>query len=166
MTWFKPSPFHPRHEENLMRSEGDVFAARKHYDAATSHNLRFLIQHRFIWMNKYIKPNEHGIEVGCGTGASRNFINCRHLLLTDYADYPWLDVKNVDALNVPFPPQTFDFVIANNMIHHVPYPIRFFKEMNRILKPGGVSTDSRNQCVYAHESSLTDDASRRLFVRC
>ena len=35
---------------------------------------------------------------------------------------------------VKFKDNTFDYVIASNMIHHVPYPIKFFKEMNRILK--------------------------------
>ncbi len=33
--------------------------------------------------------------------------------------------------------KSFDYVIASNMIHHIPFPIKFFKEMNRILKKNG-----------------------------
>ena len=38
--------------------------------------------------------------------------------------------KDLDQYN----DESFDYVIASNMIHHIPFPIRFFKEMNRILK--------------------------------
>ena len=58
-------------------------------------------------------------------------------MLTDFTDKPWLDVKAVDALNTPFRDGEFDFIVSSNMIHHVPYPRRFFKEMYRILRPGG-----------------------------
>ena len=36
-----------------------------------------------------------------------------------------------------FKNESFDYVIASNMIHHIPYPMKFFREMNRILKKGG-----------------------------
>ena len=48
-----------------------------------------------------------------------------------------LDHKNIDAQNTKFKDDSFDYVISSNMIHHVPYPIKFFREMNRILKKGG-----------------------------
>ena len=41
--------------------------------------------------------------------------------------------KNIDAQNTKFENESFDYVIASNMIHHA-YPIKFFREMNRILK--------------------------------
>ena len=40
--------------------------------------------------------------------------------------------KMIDALNTGLDSNYFDFVIASNMIHHVPYPMKFFKEMERI----------------------------------
>ena len=43
----------------------------------------------------------------------------------------------VDALDTKINPNSLDFVISSNMIHHVPYPTLFFEEMSRILKPGG-----------------------------
>lgn len=88
-------------------------------------------------MNNYIKNEDSGIEVGCGTGLSKLFIKCRNYRITDFAENEWLDDKMVDALNTSYPDNSLDFVISSNMIHHVPYPIKFFKEMHRILKPGG-----------------------------
>lgn len=121
-----------------MKHEGDVAGARQHFFSSTSQNLRQLLAGRFNWMNKYIPKDGRGLEVGCGTGISKEFIKAREYVISDYAEHPWLDVCNVDALNTGFPDGSFDFVVSSNMVHHVPYPVRFFDEMSRILKPGGV----------------------------
>ena len=39
-----------------------------------------------------------------------------------------LDYKNIDAQNTNFESESFDYVIASNMIHHVPYPINFLEK--------------------------------------
>lgn len=121
-----------------MRNEGDVAAARRDFLTAPSNNLSFLLRNRFDWMNAYVSATDRGVEVGSGTGVSKNFIKSGQFLITDYTENDWLDVKNVDALTTPFADGEFDFVVSSNMIHHVPYPARFFEEMRRILKPGGV----------------------------
>jgi len=128
--------FKPEHGENRMRNEGDVLSARTYFFTGKNNNLRFLLGERYRWMNRFISAGDCGIEVGCGTGVAKEFIEGT-LLLTDFADYPWLDVPNVDALSTPFKDGEFDFVIASNMIHHVARPKKFFQEMQRILKPGG-----------------------------
>ena len=48
-----------------------------------------------------------------------------------------LDLVNIDAQNTKLEKESLDFVIASNMIHHIPYPIKFFREMHRILKKEG-----------------------------
>ncbi len=126
------------HSENRMKHEGDVARAREHFFSSESHNLRQLLKSRFSWMNRYISENGRGLEVGCGTGVSKEFIRAREYIVSDYAEHPWLDACNVDALHTGFPDESFDFVVSSNMVHHVPYPVRFFDEMYRILKPGGV----------------------------
>jgi len=121
-----------------MRHEGDVVAGRRFYFEAGGHNLSFLLEQRFAWMNEYIAAGAEGVEVGAGIGVSKLFIRAKSFVLSDFRDAEWLDVKHVDALSTPFPDDRFDFVVSSNMIHHVPYPMRFFEEMHRILKPGGV----------------------------
>ena len=55
-----------------------------------------------------------------------------------------IELQLGDSENLQFDNETFDFIVSSNMIHHVPYPILFFKEMNRILKPGGEINYSRD----------------------
>ncbi len=120
-----------------MRHEGDTLRARKNFFSNVTKNLYFLVQKRFSWMNEYISENDVGIEVGAGTGVSKEFIRCKNYKITDYAENEWLDIKMVDALNTNIESESLDFIVSSNMIHHVPYPVLFFSEMNRILKPGG-----------------------------
>jgi len=132
------SRYLPSHKENRMKNEGNVEYARKLFYDGVNPNLVFLLNHRFLWMQKFIDPDKScGIEVGCGQGYGKDILQAKSYLLTDYADYEWLDVKHVDALNTPFEDSSLDFVVASNMIHHVPFPKIFFREMRRILKVGG-----------------------------
>ena len=45
--------------------------------------------------------------------------------------------KEIDAQSIPFEAETFDAVIANHMLYHVPDPAKAIAEMCRVLKPGG-----------------------------
>lgn len=130
--------FRPIHGKNRMRDEGDVVKARKSYFLKHSFNLEYLLCNRYSWMNEYVKKDDRGVEMGAGTGVSRFFINTKFLLLTDFSHHEWLDIKNVDALHTPFDDCSYDYVVASNMIHHVPQPVKFLKEMDRILKPEGL----------------------------
>lgn len=132
------STYRPTHDQNRMRNEGNVEIARKLFYEGRNRNLVFLLDQRFRWMQRFIDPDRaEGVELGCGQGYGKDVLRARSYLLTDYADYEWLDVKFVDALATPFADAQFDFLIASNMIHHVPYPSKFFAEARRILKPGG-----------------------------
>lgn len=129
--------YRPDHGENRMRHEGDVRRARHYLLHEAGPNLRLLIRRRYEWMNRFIGPEDVGLEVGCGTGISKQFIRAKEYYLSDVAEYDWLDYRNVDALATPFDDESFDFVVCSNMIHHVAKPLGFFREMNRLLRPGG-----------------------------
>jgi ubiquinone/menaquinone biosynthesis C-methylase UbiE len=49
--------------------------------------------------------------------------------------------STVDAQEIPFAPNSFDLVIANAILYHVPDRPRAFTEIRRVLAPGG--------CFYA-----------------
>ena len=124
-------------EANRMQSIANTKIARETYYSNKYNNVKFLLSKRFGWMNKFIKESDHGIEVGSGAGFSKDFIKNKNFKLTDLGNDEHLDYKNIDAQNTGFKNNDLDFVIASNMIHHIPYPIKFFKEMHRILKNGG-----------------------------
>ena len=123
--------------KNRMRILTNTSEAISHFNSSKSKNLKFLLKQRFDWMNKFIDENDIGLEVGSGAGFSKFFIKNKNLKTSDFSNDSHLDCKNIDAQNTNFNDNTFDYVIASNMIHHVPYPIKLFKEMNRILKKDG-----------------------------
>ena len=45
--------------------------------------------------------------------------------------------KEIDAQSIPFEDETFDAVIANFMLYHVPNRPKAIAEIKRVLKPGG-----------------------------
>ena len=124
-------------KENRMKSIANTKIARELYYSSKSKNVRFLLSKRFSWMNNFINEKDVGIEVGSGAGFSKDFIKNKNFKLTDLGEDEHLDFKNIDAQKTGFGNESFDYVIASNMIHHIPFPIKFFKEMNRILKKSG-----------------------------
>ena len=124
-------------EKNRMRSTANTKVAIDHFNSLKSKNLKFLLKQRFEWMKSFINSEHKGIEVGSGAGFAKFFIKNKNFKTSDLSNDKHLDFKNVDAQSTNFKDNSFDYVIASNMIHHVPYPIKFFKEMNRILKKDG-----------------------------
>jgi len=131
--------FFPAPGDNFMRNVGDTKNARETFLRDKPSNLHFLLKKRYSWMNNYIDSNEFGIEVGCGSGLSKLFIDSDKFLLTDYSNtdvQPWVQ-KNVDALNMPFEDSSLDYIVSSNMIHHLAKPYIFFDECSRVLKKDG-----------------------------
>ncbi len=123
------------HSENRMKNEGDVSFSLINFDK--NKNLFMLLKERFSWMNEFINENESGIEVGAAAGFSKKFINNQNFKISDFSNHSHLDYKNIDAQSTGFKNNSFDFIISSNMIHHLPYPLKFFEEMHRILKNKG-----------------------------
>ena len=45
--------------------------------------------------------------------------------------------EQIDAQSIPYPDESFDAVIANHMLYHVPDRSKAIAEIRRVLKPGG-----------------------------
>ncbi|MBD0345792.1 MAG: class I SAM-dependent methyltransferase [Coleofasciculus sp. Co-bin14] len=48
-----------------------------------------------------------------------------------------ITLELIDAKQLPYPEGQFDMVISNSLIHHLPDPLPFLKELKRVLKPNG-----------------------------
>lgn len=98
---------------------------------------------------------EKALDAGCGSGAwlfplaSRLATNGGSVvgldlsegMLADIRDeankYPNLELRLGDVQDLPFDDDSFDFVMANFMLYHVPEINKGIQELKRILKPGG-----------------------------
>ena len=142
-------------EENKMNSIANTKIARDLYYSSSNENVKFLLEKRFSWMNSFINDSDMGIEVGSGAGFTKDFIKNKNFKLTDLGNDEHLDIKNIDAQNTCFEDETYDYVIASNMIHHIPYPMKFFKEMNRILKKNGKLIIFESHCSIIFQIATT-----------
>jgi len=129
--------YFPPKNKNKLKNVGGVAAARDFYYKNKPTNLIFLLKKRYGWMNKFIQMGDKVLEVGSGTGISKDFIRKdAQVILSDIEKYPWID-KKIDALDTKYPDNSFDIIFCSNMIHHVAFPKKFFGEMQRIIKPSG-----------------------------
>lgn len=88
------------------------------------------------------------LEIGAGTGIYTKFLvkDFNSVIATDFdADMckqgkkfiPDAEWKIADACNLPFPDRSFDGVFGVSILHHVPDRVQAFREVARVLKPGG-----------------------------
>ena len=47
-----------------------------------------------------------------------------------------LDFRLGDAKSLPFSDRSFDLVLCNSLLHHLPAPLALFNEISRVSKPG------------------------------
>lgn len=128
--------FFPPHDANKMANEGDVVGARQRFLARRPSNLAYLLEKRFGWMNEYIKPGMNAIELGSGAGFLGLFVEAP-VALSDVEPRPWTS-RIVDAMRIGELGEQFDVVVCSHMIHHLASPMRFFEQLAKAVKPGGV----------------------------
>lgn len=49
------------------------------------------------------------------------------------------DVKRIDATDIPFSNESFDMVICNHVLEHIPQYLKAIEEIHRVLKPNGIA---------------------------
>lgn len=49
-----------------------------------------------------------------------------------------IELQRVDAKQLPNADGSFDAVISNSILHHIPQPLKVLAEMLRVLRPGGL----------------------------
>ncbi len=49
-----------------------------------------------------------------------------------------IKLEHLDAKNLPYSSGSFDWVISNSIVHHIPDPLPCVREMIRVLAPGGL----------------------------
>ena len=105
----------------------------------------------WIVSHYHLAPADKVLELGCGTGSMWQGISLPddcHVMLTDLSagmletarrntQHLHADYMICDAMALPWTNNSFDIVIANMMLYHVPDIDRTLAEIRRVLKPGG-----------------------------
>ncbi len=147
-----------------MNRMNDTAAVKQQY--ATSQNLstRISIHEKYstnkqgfgnwIFSNYRIDSGSKVLELGCGTGdmwksRTDTIRTCSKFVLSDFSEGMVkhaektvgscdAEYRVIDIQNIPYADGTFDVVIANMMLYHVPDIDKALCEVRRVLKPGSV----------------------------
>lgn len=98
-----------------------------------------------------IKASDDVLECACGTGLLSGAIaaQCRHLVATDFSEkmlrrarkkhrhLPNVEFRWGNILEIDFPRDRFDIVVAANVIHLLEEPHQALAEMSRVCRPNG-----------------------------
>lgn len=147
-----------------MNGLNDNKIVKEQYKNASNLNTRISIHSKYsinkqgfgnwIVSNYAIKEGIRILELGCGTGDMwkehlKLLDNVSELVLTDFSegmlcsakemlgDNANISYKVVDIQNIPFEEGSFDIVIANMMLYHVPDIDKGLAEVRRVLKKEG-----------------------------
>ena len=74
------------------------------------------------------------LEIGGGSGNLKEFID--HAWVSDIVPVPWIDVA-VDAHHIPAKDGCLGNLVLFDVLHHLSSPAVFFREADRVLRPGG-----------------------------
>ena len=94
------------------------------------------------------------LDVGCGNGFLSQLYPNFDIVGIDISDgmlahnpHKWVKAP---AEAIPFPDNTFDFVVCRSLLHHLENPEQGLREMFRVLKPGGKWScyDPNHNIVY------------------
>ena len=137
---------------------------RRQYGDTSKLDIRIALHQRYstnqqpfgdwIMEHYHIQPGMRVLELGCGTGnmwheAAKWLPRDATLTLTDFSEgmveaamanvpaLPNISFRQVDIQQIPYEDNSFDLVIANMMLYHVPDLHKGLSEVARVLKPDG-----------------------------
>ena len=121
------------------------------YDLAVSTLNRRVYDGTGAVVARLIRPGDTVLGCACGTGAIAAAIApaCARVVATDFSEgmlkqarkklarFPHVVVEQADITDLHYADDSFDAVVAGNVIHLLPEPGEALKELKRVVRPGG-----------------------------
>ena len=146
----------PQHLKEQQYNNADKLSARIRLHENYSTSKESIPKLIFDLMLQEIPSKAHILEIGTGRGdlwaenthripddwtitltdLSAGMVEDNKSHLGKWAERMRYDV--VDAMDIPYPDNSFDVVLANYMLYHVPDRARAISEFRRVLKPDGI----------------------------
>jgi ubiquinone/menaquinone biosynthesis C-methylase UbiE len=127
----------------------------------------FVAKRKFlsIVLDKYLPQGGRMLDVGCGTGAVMEFLKSRGEIegvdmseeALKYCRAKSLNVRHGLADKIDYPDETFDVVLALDVLEHLDNDGAAINEIHRILKTGGIfiATVPAHKFLWSyHDESL------------
>jgi len=132
-----------------------------------------LERHRLLWLYLQQKTNFFTAELKVLHFAPEQCFlkRFKHLKNLDYTTTdllsPIADVK-ADICNLPFDDNSYDVILCNHVLEHIPDDTKAMKELYRVMKPGGYGIfqipQDLSRDITFEDDSITDKAERaRIF---
>lgn len=128
-----------------------------------------LERHRLLWLylqreTDFFEKPRKVLHVAPEQAFLKRFKKLEHL------DYNTLDIESpiadiiADLTDLPFVENTFDMIICNHVLEHIPKDKLAMSEIYRVLKPGGMAIlqvpyDAKREVSYS-DDSITDPKQR------
>ena len=149
-------------ESRSVINKADI--VKNQYSSSSNLNTRISIHDKYstnkmgfsnwIYSNYEIPEGSRILELGCGTGSmwigkDEEVKKCGKLILSDSSEgmietakeklssYDKIEYQVIDIQDIPYEDDSFDIVIANMMLYHVPDLKKGLSEVRRVLKEGG-----------------------------
>jgi SAM-dependent methyltransferase len=128
-----------------------------------------LERHRSLWLylkneTNFFTENLKVLHFAPEQAFYKRFKNLKNLdYTTTDLNSPLADVK-ADICNLPFEDNSFDFILCNHVLEHIPDDTKAMQELYRILKPGGtgifqIPQDLSRETTF-EDNSITDPKER------
>jgi SAM-dependent methyltransferase len=136
--------------------------------------------YKWLFAHFSLPPNGRILELGCGSAQMWKHLRAQipdgwEIMLTDLSPGMIAAARQsvaelqrpfrfqvADAQAIPFPDGSYDAVVANHMLYHVPDRDRAFAEIRRVLRPRGHLYAATNGADHLRE---LDGAISRLGIR-
>ncbi|MCS7000731.1 MAG: class I SAM-dependent methyltransferase [Bacteroidota bacterium] len=158
-----------RHFAEHYRRDAELFDYWEERDPATAHDERRL---REVILRQIPRSAHLVLDVGCGNGwlartlvphgiavcsLDLSLVNTRRAL--EETPHPLHVAVVASSEHLPFAKETFDCVIASEVLEHLPEPERALEDMWRVVKPGGrivISTPYKERirhvlCIHCNQ---------------